>query len=62
MKDNVPILEKDGEDWVLIVSRAGAVRIKDRELACMVWNAATWAYNNGRDEKLEEIRHVLQIE
>ena len=54
--------EKDGDDgWIITVERGHAVRVSDRILADQIWRLATWAYHNGRDDRMAMIREALGV-
>lgn len=61
MSYEVPLVEKDGEEWVLLVPRAPVIRTKDRALADSIWRAATWAHNNGAENAREKMRVALGV-
>jgi len=62
---NRPVLDKDEEakEWVLKVDCAVPVRIplEQRALACKMFDAATWAYHNGRRDVQREIKIALGV-
>jgi hypothetical protein len=62
-EQNLPVLDKEGDEWILKVNGAGPVRIKvaDRALASQIWEAATWAYRNGADDTRRQIKSALGI-
>jgi hypothetical protein len=63
--DRRPILDKDADtnEWVLKVARSGWVRIPNdqRALACQIFDAATWAYHNGQEDRRNAIKQALGI-
>jgi len=60
--ERVPTCEKDGDDgWIITVERGNPVRVSDRALANQIWQLATWAYHNGRDDRMAIIREALGV-
>lgn len=62
---NRPVLDKDEEtkEWVLKVDCAAWVRVplEQRALACQMFDAATWAYHNGRRDVQHEMQRALGV-
>ena len=61
--ENVPVLDKEGEEWVLKVDGAAPVRIPyaQRGLANSIWQAAQRAYINGRLDVEQAMRRAMGI-
>lgn len=62
---NRPVLDKDEEtqEWVLKVDCAAPIRVSlnQRALAYKMFDAATWAYHNGRRDVQKELKSALGI-
>ena len=62
IQHGVPLCEKDGNEWVLIVPRAPVIRTTDRELADKIWRLATWAHHNGDANAKQAMRMAMGVE
>jgi len=62
-KENVPILDKEGDEWVLKVDGEAPVRIPydQRALANSIWKAAQRAYINGRIDVMQAMQRAMGI-
>jgi len=59
--ENVPILTKEGDEWVLKVDGEAPVRIPyaQRALANAIWKAAQRAYINGRIDVQQAMQRAI---